>query len=72
MFIELKADYERVYLKDGSLTTKKHIVEQNDMLIRLCDRGFMAVFGQGFTQTKKIIDDYMKLPTNYNNNNGSD
>ena len=57
--LELKKDREGVFLKDGSISTSKHISEQNNMLQRLTKEGFYAVFSCGWSDTKKIIDWYM-------------
>lgn len=57
LFIELKA--KNIYLKDGSLSQTKHIIEQFKLLNQLSERGYMAVFAVGFDAAKKIIDDYL-------------
>lgn len=60
LFIELKA--ETPFKKDGTLKKSEHLEQQSNMLEKLQERGFMAVFGVGFDATKKIIDDYMEKP----------
>ncbi len=61
LFIELKADNAKVYLKDGTLSKEKHIQEQEAMLDRLRALGYRASFAKGFDQAKELIDDYIGL-----------
>jgi len=59
LIIEIKKDRSEIYLKDNkTLRMKKHIIEQNEMLIKLRKLGYFAVFGCGFDECKKIIDNY--------------
>lgn len=59
LFIELKA--KDIYLKDGvTMKASEHLEEQKTMLDKLHKRGYKAVFGVGFDQTKKIIDEYLR------------
>lgn len=58
LFIELKREGTRVYLKNGKLSTQKHIQEQAQVLNQLNERGYKAVFAVGYNQAIKIIDDY--------------
>lgn len=57
LFIEIKV--KSVWLKNGNLSSDPHIQEQNKMLERLRIQGYKAVFGCGFEQICKIIDDYL-------------
>jgi hypothetical protein len=60
--IELKKDYDSVYLKDGKTLKKdKHLDEQHVLLTRLQDKGYYAGFTCGFEHTKKVIDWYFSL-----------
>lgn len=61
LFIELKREGERVWLKDNSLSTDEHIREQHGMLKDLNERGYFATFACGFEEAKEIIDSYLKL-----------
>lgn len=61
LFLELKREGERVWLKDGSLTTDKHVREQYEMLLALGGRGYRADFAIGFDAAKKAIDSYLAL-----------
>lgn len=61
LILELKTEDSSPFLKDGSLSTGKHIQEQNNTLNMLFNLGYYAVFAVGFDNAKKIIDDYMKL-----------
>lgn len=58
LFIELKREGTRVYLKDGSLSTQRHLQEQGRVLNELRKRGYAAEFGVGYKQTTEIIDKY--------------
>lgn len=58
LFIELKKDGARIYKKDGSFASE-HIEEQAKMLALLGAKGYKAVFGVGFENTKEIIDNYL-------------
>lgn len=59
--IELKKNRKEIYLKDGSLSSKKHVQEQKKTLDLLNEKGYKAVFSCGFDETQKIIDEYMSL-----------
>lgn len=63
--IEIKKGIYDVYLKDGvtisNAKSSKHVREQNDMLIRLREKGYFAEFGFGISGCIKIIDEYMAL-----------
>lgn len=65
--IELKADGETVYLKNGPrkglLTTDKHIQEQALTLQELRKRGFYANFAVGYDQAVAMIDAYFGRAT---------
>lgn len=60
LFIELKRPDLKLYKKDGSLISNKHIQQQNEMLKALESRGYCARFAVGFSEAKKIIDWYLK------------
>jgi hypothetical protein len=59
LFIELKA--ESIFKKDGELKKNAHIEEQRDVLNNLMSKGYYAMFGVGFEDCKRIIDEYLKL-----------
>lgn len=59
LYIEIKKEGVRVWLKDGSLSKDKHVQEQANMLDKLIEKGYLACFGVGFDMCKGIIDDYM-------------
>jgi hypothetical protein len=65
LMLELKRDGERVWLKDGSWSSDKHIQEQKDVHHSLSVRGYKAEFCIGFDSAKEVIDIYMKYPANY-------
>ena len=60
MFIELKTKDNIVYKKDGTLRQNEHHKEQAVMLMKLNNRGYKAVFGQGYQDTIKQIDKYFE------------
>ena len=57
--IELKKDRESVFKLDGGLKKDKHLEEQAEILKRLADKGYHAVFGCGFDHCREIIDWYL-------------
>ena len=61
LFIELKHREAKLIRKDGYLVADQRIHDQNKMLHRLCDLGYLARFGRGFDQTLMLIEYYMSL-----------
>jgi hypothetical protein len=59
LFIEMKKNKDEVYTKDGNIRQSKHIQEQYMMLEELAKRGYMAVFGCGYEDCKRIIEYYI-------------
>lgn len=59
--LELKKEGETVWLKNGSLSTNKHIQEQAETLRELVRLGFIAEFAVGYNEAIKIIDKYFSL-----------
>lgn len=59
LFLELKAEGNNPFKKDGTLKKDKHLVEQEKMLERLRKLGYIAEFAVGFDEAKKLIDDYL-------------
>lgn len=59
LFIELKADVYKLYLKDGSLSKAEHVQNQARVLDDLIERGYQATFAQGFDDAKNKIDLYL-------------
>ena len=60
LFIEIKTKDNIVFKKDGTLRQNEHHIEQANMLSKLNDRGYKAVFGQGYQDTIKQIDNYLE------------
>lgn len=60
MYLELKRDGTRVYLKNGELSTDPHIQEQAAVLADLRSRGYYAEFAVGFDDAKAQVDTYLK------------
>lgn len=61
LILELKKEGEIVWLKNGSLSTNKHIQEQAETLRELARLGFVAEFAIGYTQAINIINKYLSL-----------
>ena len=59
LYLELKAEGNSPFKKDGTLKKDQHLEEQQAMLEMLRDRGYKAVFATGLEEAKKIIDDYL-------------
>ncbi len=60
LFIELKKDGTKIYLKDGrTLVASEHIRAQASTLESLRMAGYMAEFVIGFDECTKLIDDYL-------------
>jgi hypothetical protein len=59
LYLELKKEGTRIWLKNGELTKDKHIREQYEMLLKLAGRGYVAKFACGFDEAKNIIDRYL-------------
>jgi hypothetical protein len=61
LFLEVKREDFAVYKKDGGLVSNTHIQEQENILHRLKQRGYMAEFVRGFDDAKAIIDYYLGI-----------
>jgi hypothetical protein len=61
LFIELKKDFNEIHKKDGSYRQTEHILKQLETLKLLNKQGYLALFGCGFDETKRIIDDYLSI-----------
>ena len=59
LFLEVKREDFAVYKKDGGLVSNTHIQEQENILHRLKQRGYMAEFVRGFEDAKALIDYYL-------------
>jgi hypothetical protein len=59
MFVELKREGTRIYLKNGNVTADKHIQEQLGLLAELRFRGYHAVMCSGFDEARVAIDRYL-------------
>ena len=57
LVIELKA--KNIYKKDGTLLKNEHLEDQQRTIDALNKRGYYATFSVGFSETKKLIDDYL-------------
>lgn len=59
MYIELKADGQSPFKRDGELKASVHLKEQAEMLKRLNLRGYYATFATGFDEAKGLIEKYL-------------
>lgn len=59
LFLELKGPDVKVFKKDGSLRSDKHLQEQEDVLRKLRDCGYRAEFACGYAHAVEIIDHYL-------------
>lgn len=59
LYLELKAEDNSPFKKDGTLKKDQHLEEQNEVLNQLREKGYAAYFAVGFEQAKQIIDDYL-------------
>jgi hypothetical protein len=59
LFLEVKRENFAVYKQDGGIVSNSHIQEQEQILHRLKQRGYMAEFVRGFDDAKVIIDYYL-------------
>lgn len=59
LYLELKAEGNSPFKKDGTLKKDEHLEEQQAMLEMLRYRGYEAYFAVGFEEAKKLIDDYL-------------
>lgn len=58
LFIELKT--ESLRLKNGSVASSNHILEQKKILNRFIDLHYKAEFACGYSEAIKIIDEYLR------------
>lgn len=63
LFIELKA--KNIYKKDGTLLSNEHNHKQSLFLSKLQSKGYYACFGLKYESTKKIIDEYLAIKTDF-------
>ncbi len=61
LIIEIKISEDEVYTKKGQMRESEHIQKQWQSLKKLSKDGYMAVFGCGYDNCIKIIDNYFKL-----------
>ena len=59
LFLELKREGEKILSKKGDLKTD-HLKEQDEVISKLCVKGYLACFAIGFDEAKRIIDMYLK------------
>lgn len=59
LYLELKAEGNSPFRKDGTLKKDQHLQEQMVMLEKLRRRGYRAEFATGFEEAKRLIDSYL-------------
>jgi hypothetical protein len=57
LFLEVKK--ETPFKKDGNLKKSKHLEEQDDIHLKLWEKGYKASFVWSFDMAKEIIDNYL-------------
>jgi len=60
LFIELKRENEKLFLKDDFTYKNEHIINQSMIIEKLNREGYSAWFCMGFDATKTVIDLYLK------------
>jgi hypothetical protein len=60
LYLELKATSDSPFLKDGTISIKKHVQEQLAQIMIMRKKGYAAYFAVGLDQAKVIIDRYME------------
>jgi len=61
LYIELKSEQARVFLKKSGAPDGKHVAKQIAVLEALRERGYKAELCIGLDAAKKVIDDYLLL-----------
>lgn len=59
MYIELKADGNSPYKRNGELKKSIHLEEQEEFLMKLQCRGYYSTFATGFEEAKGLIELYL-------------
>jgi hypothetical protein len=59
LMIEMKRLNSGTFLKDGSLSSQKHVQEQAEMHEFLRGLGWCCVFAEGFEEAKRKFEEYM-------------
>ena len=59
LMIEMKRINSGLYLKDGSLSSNKHVQEQNEMHKKLRENGWQVEFAEGMDQAILIFQNYL-------------
>lgn len=60
LFIEIRTDARCVHKKDGSMKNTRNVKKASEMLQKLRQRGFLAMYGFGYTNTIAIIEEYLR------------
>lgn len=60
LFIEIKKSDFKPFKRDGNIKQDEHLAEQFQMIIRLKNAGFEALFCSGLDECIKTIEEYLK------------
>lgn len=60
LYLELKAEGNSPFKKDGTLKKDQHLEEQNEYLERLRRVGYKAEFATGLEEAVTMIDNYLQ------------
>ena len=61
LILELKKSRDEVFKKNGEMRDVEHIQKQWETIQLFRSKGYFSGWGLGFDETKKVIDNYMKL-----------
>jgi len=61
LFLEIKTEGTRVFLKNGKISSDPHLQVQAAVLEALGKRGYSALFAVGFDEARRIIDEYLAM-----------
>ena len=61
LFLELKSSNTKLYNKTGDKYSSEHIAEQAEVLHKLRQKGYVALFAVGYDEAEVIISSYAML-----------
>ena len=59
LILELKDGKDKIFKKDGTFRSDKHLEDQIDTIEKLRKKGYYSTFAWDFDMAKEIIDDYL-------------
>lgn len=64
LFMEIKAEgAPTAILKNGKVTKNLHVREQWETLVKLGNRGYLALMVSGYADAQEAVDTYLKMST---------